>query len=189
MSLVKRNKELLNIIESDLYRYTRITLSFKGFLKGIRCQGFKYMFFKRLKDFYGSKSILGIISSFMIRRYTYKYGFQIGGLIGYGFYIGHFGTVVVSRNARIGNNCNVAHNVTIGAARGKNFGAPEIGDRVWIGTGAVIVGNIKINSDVLIAPNAYVNFDVPCHSIVIGNPGKIVIKQNPTEAYINNKWV
>jgi len=64
-------------------------------------------------------------------------------------------------------------------------GTPNIGNKVWIGTNAVIVGKITIGDDVLIAPNAYVNFDVPSHSIVIGNPGKIHFRNNATEGYIN----
>jgi serine O-acetyltransferase len=60
---------------------------------------------------------------------------------------------------------------------------------VWIGTGAVLVGNIQVGPNVMIAPNAFVNFDVPPHSIVIGNPGKIISKQNPTKNYINNAWM
>jgi serine O-acetyltransferase len=117
----------------------------------------------------------------------YKYGFQIGGKIGEGFYIGHFGTIVKSTGATIGKNCNIAHGVTIGETfRGSAAGVPSIGDYVWIGTNAIIVGKITIGSNVLIAPGAYVNFDVPSHSIVMGNPGKIMPRQNPTEGYICN---
>lgn len=158
-------------------------------MKGMRSQGFRYMFFKRIKDTGSKANPLFWFSILLHRYYTYKYGFQIGGEIGPGFYIGHFGTIVVSVNAIIGSNCNIAHNVTIGAARGKRAGAPKIGDRVWIGTGSVIVGDIKIGSDVLIAPNTYVNFDVPSHSLVLGNPGSIKAKQNPTLDYINNQWL
>ena len=123
-----------------------------------------------------------------MRHYTYKYGFQIpvenieGGL-----YLGHFGTVVISRHAVIGRNCNIAHNVTIGAARGRREGAPQLGECVWVGAGAVLVGNISVGSNVLIAPNAYVNFDVPDNSVVVGNPGVVSQKVDPTKGYINNK--
>ena len=48
----------------------------------------------------------------------------------------------------------------------------------------MVVGNIHIGSDVLISPNAYVNFDVPDYSIVIGNPAKIIKKENATDSYI-----
>lgn len=44
----------------------------------------------------------------------------------------------------------------------------------------MVVGNIHIGSDVLISPNAYVNFDVPDHSIVIGNLQKLLRKENAT---------
>lgn len=108
--------------------------------------------------------------------------------IGEGFYIGHLGRVIIHPEAKIGRNVNIATGVTVGAEnRGKRRGAPEIGDNCWIGTNAVIVGRVKIGSDVLIAPLSYVNFDVPDHSIVLGNPGRIIPKENATEAYIENR--
>jgi serine O-acetyltransferase len=58
---------------------------------------------------------------------------------------------------------------------------------VWIGPNAVIVGKIKIGNNVLIAPNAYVNFDVPDNSIVIGNPATFSENKNATMGYINHK--
>ena len=80
--------------------------------------------------------------------------------------------------------------MTIGQEnRGKRKGAPTIGNKVWMGVNSTIVGNITIGDDVLIAPNSYVNFDVPPHSIVIGNPGKIIHRENATQDYINNLYV
>ena len=108
---------------------------------------------------------------------------QIGG----GFYIGHTGRVIIHPDAVLGSNVNVATGVTVGAEpRGKRKGAPVIGDRVWIGTGAVVVGKVTIGSDVLIAPLSFVNFDVPDHSLVIGNPARILPKENATEGYVHN---
>lgn len=178
---------MLESIKADLYRYNAKPYSIRVLLTGLRSQGFRYMFFRRLRDHYGRRNLVGIFAMFFLRRYTYKYGFQIGGSIGSGFYIGHFGTIVVSTLAVIGKNCNIAHGVTIGAARrGTLEGAPMIGDRVWIGTNAVLIGKISIGEDVLIAPGAFVNRDVPSHSIVIGNPGRIISRDNATEGYINN---
>ena len=65
------------------------------------------------------------------------------------------------------------------------MGTPVIGDKVWIGVNATIVGAIKIGNDVLIARNTYVNCDVPDHSIVFGNPCIIKHRDNATECYIN----
>lgn len=108
--------------------------------------------------------------------------------IGEGLYIGHLGRVIIHPEAILGKNINIATGVTIGMEnRGKRKGTPIISDNCWIGTNAVIVGNVKIGSDVLIAPLTYVNFDVPDHSIVIGNPGKIIFKENATADYICNR--
>jgi len=99
--------------------------------------------------------------------------------------LGHFGTVVVSSKAVIGENVNLSPGVTIGVTRrGKNEGAPVIGNKVWVGANAIIVGKIKIGDNVMIAPGAYVNFDVPDNAVVMGNPGKIVSYKG-TEGYIN----
>ena len=107
--------------------------------------------------------------------------------IGYGLYIGHLGRLIINGDVTIGKNCNIATGVTIGQeSRGKRKGCPILGNSVWIGTNAVIVGKIIIGDDVLIAPNAFVNFDVPSHSICIGNPAKIVPKSNATQEYILN---
>lgn len=174
------------IIKSDLYRYGGLNGS-KGFLKGLLIPGFRYTFIIRKLSEYRQYSILWIFFKILKHRYDFKYGFQIPSdtQIGEGLYIGHFGMIVINCKARIGMNCNIAHGVTIGQSnRGKLKGYPTIGNKVWIGTGSVIVGNINIGSNVLIAPNSFINMDVPDHSLVIGNPAKIIAKKNPTEGYI-----
>lgn len=180
-------KSKKTVIQKDLYRYAGL-VGFKGFLKGWLTPGFRYMFLLRKTSQYKKYSPFWCLFALLKRKYTYKYGFQIPYYtnIGEGFYIGHCGTIVINGKAKIGKNCNITHNVTIGQAnRGKLKGYPTIGNNVWIGTGSVIVGNIIIGSNVLIAPNSYVNFNVPDHSMVIGNPGKIIQKENPCDGYIN----
>lgn len=70
--------------------------------------------------------------------------------------------------------------------RGPKKGTPTVGDRVWIGINAAIVGKITIGNDVLIAPNSFVNCDVPSHSVVFGNPCVIKHRDYATEGYVNN---
>ena len=67
---------------------------------------------------------------------------------------------------------------------GVKAGTPIIGNNIFLRKNLIVVGKIKIGNDVLIAPGVYVNFDVPDHSIVIGNPGKIIPKQNATDGNI-----
>lgn len=107
--------------------------------------------------------------------------------IGEEFYIGHCGRIIINPKAVIGKNVNISTGCTIGQEnRGKRMGAPVISDNVWIGTNAVIVGAVHIGTDVLIAPNSYVNCDVPEHSIVLGNPCVIKHRLNATESYVND---
>ena len=136
--------------------------------------------FKPLKLFYSVK----------LKFMSYKTHIQIPARtsIGEGFYIGHSGRVIIHPEAKLGKNINIGTGVTIGYEnRGQRNGAPIIEDNCWIGTNSVIVGNIKIEEDVMIAPLTFVNFDVPAHSIVIGNPAKIIHKENATKDYICNK--
>jgi serine O-acetyltransferase len=180
-------KHMDRIIKADLYRYGGLT-GIKGFFRGLTDPGFRYMYLLRKGSKCYKYSIKGLFYRILIRRYKYKYGFQIPVTtqIGEGFYIGHFGTIVINHDVKIGSNCNITHGVTIGQAnRGKLKGCPALGDKVWIGAGSVIVGKINIGSNVLIAPNSYVNFDIPDNSLVLGNPAKIVERDNPTEGYIN----
>lgn len=109
--------------------------------------------------------------------------------IGPGFYIGHLGRVIINPAAVIGRNCNISTGVTIGMIPvGRRAGTPRIGDRVWIGTNAVIVGGIEIGDDVLIAPGAFVNVDVPSGATVIGNPGVVHPDHPCPSEYIQNPW-
>ncbi|MBE7087372.1 MAG: serine acetyltransferase, partial [Clostridiales bacterium] len=124
-----------------------------------------------------NKKILRIIYTLKLKKLLNKYDFNVPvkTQIGEGLFIGHNGPIIINGDAVIGKNCNIATGVTIGREnRGKRKGCPTIGDRVWIGTNAVIVGKISIGNNVLIAPNSFVNFAVPNDSIVIGNPAKII---------------
>ena len=175
------------IIKADLYRYKGLTGT-RGLFRGFMIPGFRYMYLLRKISRSKKYSPMWLLYRLLLHRYSFKFGIQIPytAQIGEGFYIGHFGTIVINPKAKIGKNCNITHNVTIGQAnRGRLKGYPTIGNKVWIGTGAVIVGNITIGDNVLVAPNSFVNIDVPSFSIVLGNPCEIVPKNNPIDGYIN----
>ena len=177
-------------IKADLFRYDQLSGN-RGFRKGLTIPGFRFMYIFRKLSAARKNSLSWLFYSYLKHRYSFKYGFQIPKetKIGEGLFLGHFGTVVINGDSVIGKNCNIAHCVTIGQVNTGRFkGCPKIGDKVWIGTGAVLVGKIVVGSDVLIAPNSYVNFDVPKNSLVIGNPAKIIPRENPSNGYINNIW-
>lgn len=129
------------------------------------------------------------IYAYWFASFNRKYGNEVHHKtkIGKGFRIVHPYGVTINYRAIIGENVNVHKGVTIGKEhRGKREGAPIIGNCVYIGINATIVGKVKIGSDVVIAPNTFVNCDVPDHSVVFGNPCIIKHRDNATEKYVIN---
>jgi serine O-acetyltransferase len=96
--------------------------------------------------------------------------------IGGGLYIAHIGGVHINPQAVLGKNCDIAHRVTIGASAMGRKGAPVLGDEVYVGTGATLVGKIKIGSGAKIAANTLVMTNVPEGATVMGVPGRIVMR-------------
>ena len=122
-----------------------------------------------------------------LHHLTYKMGISISSAtrIGSGFYIGHFGGIVVNPESVIGKNCNISHGVTLGIAnRGRNKGCPTLGDNVYIGPGAKIVGAVKIGNNVAIGANCVVTKDIPDGSVVVGIPGRVISNEGST-GYVN----
>lgn len=153
------------------------------------CPQYRLLKWKRRCEKYKNIKLLYGFLWMIYRKLQIKYGVDLPAStkIGPGFKIEHLNGIVVNPDVVIGKNCNIYNGVTIGKEkRGIREGCPTIADEVWIGANAIVVGRIQIGSDVLIAPGAYVNFDVPSHSIVLGNPAKIVAKENATEKYIKN---
>jgi serine O-acetyltransferase len=166
------------LFDSDMYRYGP-----KG-TKGY-CRRFSYYFRKSATC---KNKILQKYYRFRFRSLCNKNGIEIywSTNVGKGFYLGHPYNITINPNAVLGENINIHKGVTIGQEnRGVRKGVPTIGNQVWIGINATIVGNVTIGDAVLIAPNSYVNCDVASHSVVIGNPCKIIHKDNATEQYIN----
>ncbi len=98
-----------------------------------------------------------------------------GSTIGKGLYIGHFGPVVVNHRVRMGENCNLSQGVTIGPVQsGPRAGAPIVGNRVYIGPNAILIGNIEIGDDVAVGAGAVVVKSVPARAVVVGNPARVV---------------
>lgn len=167
----------LRDLKYDLYRYSGVCGK-SIWIKVIMFQsGARFSLLYRLCNFVSIRNPLGLIFRVWFKLLSLSKNIEIphSTRIGKGLYLGHFQNIVINQNAIIGENCNIYQGVTIGReSRGKKIGSPLIKDRVFIGPNSVVVGNIIIGDDVLIAPLTYVNFDVPANSVVVGNPGKIV---------------
>lgn len=165
------------LYKSDLARYGKA----RGDIK-------KFHYFYR-KSQTCKNRLLILWYRFMFSKLKNKRGIEISysTQIGKGLYLGHAYNITVNPESVIGENCNIHKGVTIGREnRGSRMGTPIIGNKVWIGINATIVGNITVEDDVLIAPNSYVNCDIPSHSVVFGSPCIMKSRDNATEGYINN---
>lgn len=101
--------------------------------------------------------------------------------------------VFISGSAKIGKNCTIFQQVTIGSNMlldAKKLGSPSIGDNCLIGAGAKIIGNVKIGNNCRIGANAVVTKDMPDNSVCV--VGKEIIKKenlsNKIYQFSNNVW-
>lgn len=95
-----------------------------------------------------------------------------------GVYLSPKGGIILGANT-IGKGCTIHHNVTIGFGfgRGRKMERPDIGENVWIGSGAIIYGKIKIGDRAVIGPKTVVTKNIPPDSVVYGNPAAIIKKK------------
>lgn len=176
-----------NILEKDLYRF--IGDKNRSFLMRLRyfffTPGFRYIFYFR-KTQNASNKVSKLFWLLLLRRQMIKTGIQIPyqTKIGEGFRIVHFGAIVVNPDAVMGKNFNISEGCLIGNSQGRKRGVPTIGNNVCMNANSIIIGGVTIGDNVVIAPGAFINFDVPDNAVVVGNPGKVILKDNPSAKYI-----
>jgi serine O-acetyltransferase len=110
-----------------------------------------------------------------ISRFFTQIEIHPGATIGCRFFIDHGSGVVIGETSEIGDDVLIYQGVTLGgtgAERGKRH--PTIGNRVVIGTGAKVLGNIRIGDNVKIGAGSVVVHPVPDNSTVVGVPGRVV---------------
>ena len=88
----------------------------------------------------------------------------------------HWGRIILNAT-RIGSDLYVFHNVTVG--NDYRTGTPSLGDQVFIGVGAIVLGQITIGSRVVIAAGSVVFDDVPDDCVVAGNPARVIREATP----------
>jgi serine O-acetyltransferase len=167
---------------ADLYRHLSGQRGVGAALRAYRLvPGFRFMFWLRLAAMTHRSGILWrpvhLLARLMHKRLRWRFGISIPYTtrIGPGFYIGHFGGIVVNEATQIGRNCNISQGVTIGQLnRGERKGVPVIGDGVYIGPGAAILGAITVGNGCAIGANAVVARSLCCNAVAVGIPAKII---------------
>jgi serine O-acetyltransferase len=183
------------LILSDLYRITG-NIRFSVLLRNILFhETYRYVFWWRTCRYVRASRLLKYpvypFAKLMLHHLTYRLGITIrlSAEIGSGFYLGHFGGVHIGQKAVIGKNCDIAHEVTLGVAGlGKKRGYPTLGDNIYVGAGAKIIGAVRIGNNVAIGANCVVTKDIPDNSVVVGVPGKVISQKGSTEYVINTDY-
>jgi serine O-acetyltransferase len=178
--------ELLDLWRSDLQRYGGFSLN------SLRDPPVRFMLALRLATYLrrggGPARLPALLLGLWLTRAKWRFGFDLhpDTEIGPGLLLsGHPGGIVVNSEARIGRNCNLGHGVTLGKTnRGERAGVPVLGDRVWVGAGARIVGRVTIGDGAVIGPNAVITTDVAPDAVVVV-PRPEVVSQKGSAGYVN----
>jgi serine O-acetyltransferase len=104
-----------------------------------------------------------------------------GATIGAGLVIRHGLGIVINKEVRIGRDCQLFQQVTLGLALAGHSGAPVLGDRVRVGTGAKVLGPVVIGDDAWIGANAVVLHDVPAGTRAVGVPARVIAPRTSPE--------
>lgn len=152
--MIKSRLDLKEYLTEDAKANHRKTVRAKIFGDEI----WKYILALRKTEYYKNsrKRIAYYLEKIKLHKLSIKLGFQIPiNVCERGLSLPHFGTVVIASEAKIGKYCRIHEGVTIGATNGSSKAA-TVGDRVFIGTGAKIIGEVSVADDCAIAANSVV---------------------------------
>ena len=187
--MIRSKEELREFIERDGSASGRAKISPGIFGDEI----WKFQLTMRKLDYYHYLKNKNAFASVLYAFYRYRYhnlsvklGFSIPyDICGKGLAIPHYGCVVINQTAKIGDNCRILDGVNIGATNGINK-APQIGNNVFIASGAKIMGDITIADDVAIGANAVVTRSITEPGTTwVGVPAR-KISNNSSRSNLNN---
>lgn len=178
--MIKNRKDYKRFVSTEVMTAESMFQKIKGALCTTTNSYIKTL--RKLEYHHNSKGLFHKVLSFIYflrwHHLSVKLGIYIPkNVCDEGLTLYHYGSIVVNPNSHIGKNCCIQNNVNIGANVGEDA-APQIGDNVYIGPGAIIFGNINIADNCYIGANAVVtkSIDEP-YSVVVGAPAKAIKKE------------
>lgn len=144
------------------------------FLRLMKHHELRFLFWGRYEQTCSNK-VGRKFAKFILHKYRRKYGLEINFRnVGEGLRLIHPWNITINANAVLGANVTLYKGCTVGEiTQGHRKGNPIIEENVVVYANATICGNVRVGANSVIAPGAFVNFDVPQNAIVIGNPGVI----------------
>ena len=174
------NNFLQSIIDRDPAAKSKLSLI-------LTYPGVKAVFFHRIANFFYLAKF-DLIARFISQLSRFLTGIEIhpGAKIGKNLFIDHGMGVVIGETSEIGDNVTIYHAVTLGGSspsidserQRHEKRHPTIGNDVVIGSGAQIIGPVKVGNGARIAANAVVVKDVPENATMVGIPAKAVKLEN-----------
>jgi serine O-acetyltransferase len=177
-------------LTADLYRYQHSGRF--GFRRHfLITPGYKYTVWMRLCGYLKTKRATRLTlypaAKLVLLHYRYKYGIAIPEYtdIGPGLFINRFGGIYVNGHAKIGHDVTLSAMTMLGQTnRGKRAGTPTIGNRVFMGFGSKVIGNVEVADGGVIGVSAVVTRDVPPDCVVAGIPAKVLSNEGAA-GYVN----
>ncbi len=175
-------------LERDLKAYRLEHLSFYNYWR-MDCLRFQRRL-RRIEYLYNVRrsNVFYRIELFLLEIINHRLATRLGlsipkNVFSAGLCIVHYGTIVVSPKAKIGENCRMHPSTSIGDYNG----APTLGNNVYIGPGAKLFGDITVGNNVAIGANAVVNKNIPDNVTVGGIPAKIISEKSSVESGVYPK--
>ncbi|MEH2393765.1 MAG: serine O-acetyltransferase [Nostoc sp.] len=190
-SLTYQRKSQLSMLLTDLRTIFERDPAARNWLEVLFCYpGLHALVFHRLAHWLHKMGI-PFIPRFISHISRFLTGIEIhpGALIGQGVFIDHGMGVVIGETAIVGDYALIYQGVTLGGT-GKESGKrhPTLGSHVVVGTGAKVLGNIQIGDRVRIGAGSVVLRDVPSNTTVVGIPGRVTRQNNlPTSVLDHDK--
>ena len=172
-------------VAADVDRFREEDRSLRVLIRGLLSQGFQALFVYRIFHWFYERHIPTQPLRFFVERFVEIItGISIPAqaMIGKGLRIHHFGGIIVHSTAVMGEHCTVYHGVTLGD-RGGWGRAPQVGNRVLIGAGAKLIGEIVIGDDCVIGANAVVHTSVPSGHLAVGVPAECRRREPANKAH------
>ena len=171
------------MVRADIARFREEGPGLRPVVRGLLSQGFQALFVYRAFRWCHEHRIPTQPFRFFVERFieiTTGISLPVQAEIGKGLRIHHFGGIIISSEASLGDYCTVYHGVTLGDLGGWG-GAPRVGSHVVIGAGAKLLGNIEIGDHCHVGANSVVRMSVPAGCLAVGVPAVIKERRRRSE--------